>query len=80
MAIASDSSQIDSLSKIYEKKITEINFSLPSQIDYKLTEEENDSIFKMIEYMIKIKKERLETFKTVTYDTIGGEISGPDNI
>lgn len=56
---SNDSLVIDSIENAYEKKITEINFSYPPQTDLKLTEQENDSLFKLIEEMRQVKKERL---------------------
>lgn len=68
---ASDSATIDSLSKFYEKKITDINFSFPPQTDLILTEQENDSIFKLMEEMRKLKNERLCSFILIeSHDSI----------
>ena len=57
--LASDSLSIDSINKIYEKSITEINFSVPSETDLKLTEQENDSLFKLISLMKETKCNKL---------------------
>lgn len=62
---ATDSSGIDSLNRIFEKRITEINFSVPSETDLKLTEEENDSIFKLMKELKKQMSEKLISFSVV---------------
>lgn len=56
---AGDSIQVDSLSQLFEKRITEINFAFPPETDMKLTEQENDSIFKLIESLRSVKKDKL---------------------
>ena len=68
--LASDSLSIDSINKIYEKRITEINFSFPSETDLKLTEQENDSLFKLIERMQFEKSEKLRIFAIVNTDSL----------
>lgn len=62
MMSATDSSYVDSLSKVFEKGITDVNFSFPPQTDFKLTEQENDSLFKLMEEMRCIKQEKLKSF------------------
>ena len=71
IAVATDSISIDSLSKVFEKKIVEINFSYPPQTDLKLTEQENDSIYKLMQTMLALKEEKLSSFsKIIETDTI----------
>lgn len=67
---ASDSAQIDSLSKTLEKKITEINFSVPPQTDLKLSEEENDSIFKLMKIMKTEQENKLKSFALNPMDSL----------
>ena len=66
---ANDSLTIDSLSQLFERYITEINFSVDPYTDLKLSEQENDSIFSLLESFTKTKKEKLEILSEVT-DTI----------
>ncbi|MCH5234321.1 MAG: hypothetical protein J1E16_03435 [Muribaculaceae bacterium] len=65
-----DSLSVDSLINIYNKEITDINFSFPPETDLKLTEQENDSLFKLIESMHKIKAEKLKSLAFVPTDSI----------
>lgn len=57
-----DSTEIDSLGKFYEKKINEINFSFPPQTDLKLNEQENDSLYFLLQKMITVRKKKLQEF------------------
>lgn len=70
ISIAKDSMEIDSLSLNYEKRITDINFSFPPKTDYKLTEQENDSLFKLIKILQDVKKLKLEDLHKAYQDTI----------
>lgn len=70
ISFAKDSMEIDSLSLNYEKRITDINFSFPPKTDYKLTEQENDSLFKLIKILQDIKELKLEDLHKVHQDTI----------
>ena len=65
-----DSVSIDSLSAVFEKKITEINFAFPPQTDFKLTQQENDSIYKLQENLRRIKEEKLKEFSQIPLDTL----------
>ena len=65
IAVASDSSSVDSLSKVFEKKITDINFMVPPQTDLKLTEQENDSLFKLMKLMKTISQEKLSSLAVI---------------
>lgn len=67
---AKDTITVDSILKCYEKLIAEINFSFPPQTDYKLTEQENDSIFKLMKAMKRLQKEKLESFADNPVDSL----------
>ena len=67
---ACDSAAVDSLYAVYEKKITDINFSVPPETDLKLTEQENDSLFRLQQRLNLIVKMRLEMFHKTYADTI----------
>lgn len=60
---ASDSLTIDSLSQACEKRIVDINFSFPPQTDLKLTEQENDSLFRLMTELISVKDIKLRNFR-----------------
>lgn len=68
--LSNDSSAIDSLSRLYEKKITDINFSIPPETDLKLTEQENDSLFKLMVNMQRTKEDKLKKLAESLPDTI----------
>ena len=70
---ASDSTTIDSLSRLYEKRITDINFSYPAETDLKLTEQENDSLFKLIVSMKNVKSDKLQKLSISRLDTLSPE-------
>lgn len=68
-----DSLAIDSLNRLFEKRITDINFSVPPETDYKLTEQDNDSLYKLIQSMKEIKDKRLLELSKIKVDTIPEE-------
>ncbi len=59
---ATDSTQVEGLINAYEYKINAINFEFPPDTDLRLTEEENDSLIKMIDRLVAARKERLKHF------------------
>lgn len=59
---AQDSTQVDSLYALMEKKMTEINFSVPPETDLKLSEQENDSIYKLLSGINNLRQKKLEEF------------------
>ncbi|MCH5227508.1 MAG: hypothetical protein J1F16_06825 [Muribaculaceae bacterium] len=65
-----DSSEIDSLTQLFEKTITDINFSVPPETDLKLTEQENDSLFKLLKQMRSETQARLYELGQVKNDTL----------
>lgn len=65
-----DSLQVDSLMNLFEHKMIEINFSVPPETDLKLTEEENDSIFKLMNNLKNLQIEMLETFSRIHNDSV----------
>lgn len=65
-----DSLEVDSLSNAFEKKITDINFVYAPGTDLKLTEEENDSLFKLLERMTHVKSKKLLDLSLSTQDTL----------
>ena len=62
---ASDSLTIDSLNLAFEKNLIDINFSYPPQTDMKLTEHENDSLFKLMSDLKSISEKKLVYFKEI---------------
>ena len=68
---AQDSASVDSLSELFEKKLTQINFDFPAETDLKLSEQDNDSLFKLIRQYQNIKILKLsELEKTDTLENI----------
>ena len=62
---ASNPLEIDSLQKLFEKRITEINFSFPPETDLKLTEQENDSIYHLLQQFSQLKAIKLSSLDTI---------------
>lgn len=64
---AKDSLEVDSISIQFEKELIRINFSFPPQTDYKISEQDNDSLYKLLTGW-RIAKDnvlnRLSKFKT----------------
>lgn len=69
-----DSLEVDSLHEALEKKLVDINFSYPPETDLLLTEQENDSLFKLLSHFRNIKEEKLKEFHINKTDTIENEI------
>ena len=65
ISAASDSLTVDSLMFELDHRLANINFSFPALTDLKLTEQENDSLIKL---MSVLKQTELTTFKEL--DTI----------
>ena len=70
---ASDSVQIDSLISTFEKKITELNFSFPPNTDLKLSEQENDSLYKLLRDFETIRNLKLHPKPQTQPDTLLNE-------
>ena len=62
---AQDSAAIDSIIDNFDKLITDINFRYPALTDLKLTEQENDSILKLMSELKTIKEKKLEELSSV---------------
>ena len=67
---AVDSLEIDSLNEAFDKRIVEINFSVPPETDLKLTEQDNDSLFNLLKIMRKERDSRLKELAKPYPDTI----------
>ena len=68
--LARDSNSVDSLRDVLDKKLTEINFSFPPDTDLKLTEQENDSLYYLINQFRETKISKLESFYQDYCDSI----------
>lgn len=53
-----DSASFYRLTEEFEKELTDLNFNFPPSTDMMLTEQENDSLIKLSDKYVKIKKER----------------------
>ncbi|MCH5222917.1 MAG: hypothetical protein J1E82_02660 [Muribaculaceae bacterium] len=74
--MANDTATVDSLAMAYDKKLTEVNFSVPFLTDVKLTEQENDSLKKLINNFVKIKATKMKELSrhnVTSPDTIANE-------
>lgn len=67
---ATDSVSVDSLSRLFEKKIVDINFSFPPNTDLHLTEQENDSLFKIMNEYKSVKETKLRDLQKIEKDSI----------
>lgn len=70
ISLAKDSMEVDSLEELYEKRITDINFSFPPDTDLKLSPQENDSLYKLILDINRKKAHKLESLSVIFNDTI----------
>lgn len=66
---AKDSTELDSLSDLFEKRFTDLNMKFPSNTDLNMTEQDNDSIFKLITLLRNIKENKLKEF-SLNVDTL----------
>lgn len=61
IALAEDTVQIDSLLRVLDKNLTDINFSFPPVTDLGMTEQENDSLYRLLKDLkLEITKKRNE--------------------
>lgn len=67
---SSDSAMVDSINELFERKIVEINFVYPANTDLKLTEQENDSLFYLLQNYRKLKEEKYILFSIHEPDSI----------
>ncbi|MCH5236348.1 MAG: hypothetical protein J1E95_00940 [Muribaculaceae bacterium] len=68
-----DSNDVSNLIENVDKGLTAINFSVPPATDYKLSEQENDSIIKLMEsFKLKVKQryQQLSRKETSEADSI----------
>ena len=66
IGLASTPYAVDSLLEHFDKDISDLNFAFPPQTDLSLTEQENDSLIKLLDRMQFIKKNRLQDFYNET--------------
>ena len=59
MSVAKDTAEVEQLLEHFDKQITDVNFSVPPETDLKLTEQENDSLVKLLIALKNLKEERL---------------------
>lgn len=71
--MSKDSLIVDSLSELLDKRLTEINFSVPPQTDLKLSEQDNDSLYVLMKNFRSAKKLRLEELSRITVDSVPEE-------
>ncbi len=56
---ANDSATIHRLDSTYLARLTELNLSLPPELDIQLTEGENDTLFKLTKTYVELRSRRL---------------------
>lgn len=67
---ATDSAQMDSLSDLFDKRMVDLNFKFPPNTDLKLTEQENDSLFNLLQDLKSVKDNKWKKINVVEPDTI----------
>ena len=67
---AQDSTSIDSIINNLEKKLVDLNFSFPPNTDLKLTEQENDSLYKLMQKYKEVRNKRLHNPYILKEDSI----------
>ena len=68
--VSHDSIELDSLVAAFEKEIDRINFTVPPETDFKLSEQENDSLFFLLQNLNIEKKFKFKSFSIQRIDTI----------
>ena len=72
---AKDSMEVSNVNEFFEKKITDINFSVPPKTDLKLSEQENDSLFKLLQIYKKTQIIKLKELSIIEIDSIDEKIN-----
>lgn len=72
---AQDSLSVDSLSEAFEKRIIDINFSFPGDTDLKLSEQDNDSLYSLLQTYLNVKKEVYRNLAISPVDSLESEIN-----
>ena len=75
VSTANDSLKIDSLNNLLEKKLVDLNFNVPPNTDLKMSEQENDSLYRIMAEYRKLKAERYEALSVIHNDSIKEEDS-----
>lgn len=66
-----DSASLRRLSNEFNERIAKVNFEFPADTDLDLTEQENDSLIKMIDKLVELIRQKEKTLNiSVTYDSI----------
>ncbi len=67
MRNAPDSAAVAALSANYERRIAKLNFQYKPDTDLDMTEQENDTLFKLISVYVKERDSRLEKLHLATF-------------
>lgn len=72
MSTAKDSASVLRLAANYEDRVTRLNFKYPSETFIHFTEDQNDTLAKQTERLVKLKTSKLEIFggKGIPGDTV----------
>lgn len=57
---AGDTARIEYLTNAFDKSLTSLNFKYPADTDLSLSEEENDSMIKLISRIVELRQQRLK--------------------
>lgn len=60
ISTAADTARIEYLANAFDNRMTALNFKYPADTDLSLSEEENDSLIKMISRIVELRQQRLK--------------------
>ena len=60
ISMATDTARIEYLTNAFDNRLTALNFKYPADTDLSLSEEENDSLIKMISRIVELRQQRLK--------------------
>lgn len=60
ISTAADTARIEYLANAFDSRMTALNFKYPADTDLSLSEEENDSLIKMISRIVELRQQRLK--------------------
>lgn len=66
---ASDTVRVNELLQQFEEKIDKMNFDVPANTDYSLTEGENDTISLLLEKMAKVRRDKFKELSALSHPT-----------
>lgn len=61
--VSKDTAELDSLLDLFDKKLIDINFSYPPDTDLKMSEQDNDSLYRLLKELRQQRDRKLQVFK-----------------